>query len=255
MPIAVLSALGAEIELLIDSLESKSRANLAGWSIWDGSLSGREVVVAQAGLGKVNTAALAALIWERHHPELFMFTGVAGGLDPALGVGDVVIGERTIQHDAGVVTPEGLEVYQAGHIPFYNPTDHLGFAPSARLLEAMRTVAAQTALTSVLDRMPHVVFGTILTGDFFLQDPATRDRLHSALDGQVIEMEGAALAQVATRFGADHLVIRSLSDLAEGEAVAHFDRFVPEVAANSARLVLALIERLQEDEGDHPVGA
>ncbi len=57
-------------------------------------------------------------------------------------------------------------------------------------------------------------------------------------------MEGAALGQTAARLGIDHLVIRSLSDLASGESVEHFDRFVPQVAANSARLVLELLRLL-----------
>ena len=59
------------------------------------------VILAKAGLGKVNTAALAGIIWERHHPEAMLLTGVAGGLDPSLGIGDIAIGERTIQHDWG----------------------------------------------------------------------------------------------------------------------------------------------------------
>jgi adenosylhomocysteine nucleosidase len=251
----MLSALPAEISLLVESLESKERADLAGWPAWHGTMGTRRVVLAQAGFGKVNTAALTALVWERYRPSLFIFTGVAGALDPDLGIGDIVVGDRSIQHDAGVVSAAGLEVYQPGHVPFLNPTDLLGYSPSERLLETMRSVVAGVELSSVLGRQPKVVFGTILTGDYFLQDPTTRDRLRSALDGLAIEMEGAALAQVATRLGADHVVVRALSDLAGEEAIEDFDRFLPEVAANSAGLVLAFIERLEEHDGDNPVGA
>ncbi|HZD23098.1 MAG TPA: 5'-methylthioadenosine/adenosylhomocysteine nucleosidase [Acidimicrobiia bacterium] len=249
MTVAILSALQTELDLLIESLDGPDRSEIADWPIWVGTYRSSSVALAKAGLGKVNTAALSALLWDRIRPSLMVFTGVAGGLDPSLGVGDVVVGERTVQHDTGVIAPGGkLERYQAGHIPFYNPTDEDGYRPSSSTLATMRRVIPTARLTTVLERQPTVTFGTILTGDQFLRDEGTRQHLFTDFGAQAIEMEGAALAQTAARLGVDHLVIRALSDLAQGEAVVHFDRFVPEVSANSARLVLALLTAL--DEGD-----
>jgi adenosylhomocysteine nucleosidase len=255
MAVAVLSALQTELDLLIDSLAGSASEPIGDWPIWRGSLGNTEVIMARAGLGKVNTAALSALVWERHRPKVIVLTGVAGGLDPCLGVGDLVVGERSVQHDAGVMGRDGLERYQAGHVPFFNPTEELGFVPSHVLLETMRRVVPTVDLSPVLDREPEVVFGTIVTGDVFLQDVVTRDRLFAELSAQAIEMEGAALGQVASRLGVDHLVVRSISDLAGEEAVEHFDRFVAEVSANSARLLLALLSGLQEHDRDLPVGS
>jgi adenosylhomocysteine nucleosidase len=92
--------------------------------------------------------------------------------------------------------------------------------------------------------------GTILTGDVFLQDAQTRDRLYTELSAQAIDMEGAALGQLANHLGVDHIVIRAISDLAASEAAEHFDRYLPEVSANSARLVVGLLNRIQEDDRD-----
>lgn len=256
MTVIILSALQTEIDVLVESVDNARHDEIGGWPTWTGPIGSCDVVLARAGLGKVNTAALAAVLCQTHAPSLMVFTGVAGGLDPSLGVGDIVIGERTIQHDAGVIGPGGnLQRYQAGHIPFYNPTDEFGFTPSAKLLAEMQAAVQRVELTPVLDRPPTVEFGTILTGDVFLQDTGTRDRLYTELRAQAIEMEGAALSQVAARFGVDHIVVRSLSDMAEGEADAHFERFVAEVSANSARLVLGLIDGLEEDDRDLPVGS
>ncbi len=253
--LAVFSAMQAEVDLLVDALEESTMARVVEWPVWTGRIGEIDVVVARAGIGKVNTAALAAILWERHSPSMMMFTGVAGGLDPALGIGDIVIGQNTIQHDAGVIRPGGLERYQPGHIPFFNPTDRFGYQPSTAALDGMRDTVADVELTPVLGRSPQVTFGTILTGDQFLDDAAIRDRLFAELSAQAIEMEGAALAQTADRLQVDHLVIRSLSDRAGEGAIEDFGRFVPEVAANSARLVLRFIERVQDDDRDLTAGA
>lgn len=250
MPVAIFSALDEELALLRDSARGVRWDPSGPWHTWTGQLGGTAVVLAAAGLGKVNTAALAALIWQLHRPDLMVFSGVAGSIDPSLSVGDVVVGEHTIHHDAGVLGPGGLERYQAGHIPFYNPTEEFGYRPSDRLLEIMGAVAADVELTRVLDREPRVHFGTILTGDQFLNDEATRAELFADLGAQAIEMEGAALAQTATTLGVDHIVIRSVSDLAGAGAIEDFDRFLPEAAANSSRLVVALLHRLEHDYGD-----
>ncbi len=156
----------------------------------------------------------------------------------------MVIGERTIQHDWGIITPDGFIRYQAGHFPFFEPTEEFGFAPSKQLLEIAREASATIDLTPVLDRRPRFAWGTIITGDQFLRDEETRDRLFAELGARAIEMEGAAVGQMATRLGFDHLVVRSLSDLAGTESIDDFERFLPEVAANSARLVLEIIRRL-----------
>ncbi|MFQ5523125.1 MAG: 5'-methylthioadenosine/S-adenosylhomocysteine nucleosidase [Acidimicrobiia bacterium] len=240
-PIAVFSALRPELDLLVSNLESPSRETLAGRPVWVGDLEGLLAVLVQAGLGKVNTAALAGVVWERYRPRVFVFTGVAGGLDPDLAVGDVVIGELCIQHDAGVVGPDGLERYQAGHIPFFNPTDRFGFGPPEELLTRVRNRLEGFLLEPVMGREPRIVTGTILTGDQFLADETTRDRLFAELGGAAVEMEGAALAQAAEILGVDHLVIRSLSDRAGRDSISDFGQFLSEVAANSARVVRHLL--------------
>lgn len=254
MSIAVISALQTELELLIETLQDVDPGEIAGWPTWTGQRSGHHVVLARAGLGKVNTAALSALVWERFRPSLLVFTGVAGALDPSLSVGDVVVAERSIQHDAGVLTPAGLERYQAGHVPFFNPTEEFGYAPTEEMLQTVRRVIGDLELSPVLDRVPSVTVGTIVTGDQFLQDTATRDRLFTELGAQAIEMEGAALAQFASRVGCDHVVIRSLSDLAGESSTVDFERYLSEAASNSARLTGALIDRLQEHDRDLTAG-
>ncbi len=145
-----------------------------------------------------------------------------------------------------MIEGEALTVHQAGHVPFFNPADRLGYRPSNALLECARVGARDVHLTPVVDpeRNPRVVVGTILTGDQFVNCEATRERLHREFDAHAVEMEGAAVAQAAEALGVDCLVIRSLSDLAGVESTMDFVRLLDQVARNSGEVVKAIVSRL-----------
>jgi adenosylhomocysteine nucleosidase len=165
-------------------------------------------------------------------------------LDDDLGIGDVVVAERVIHHDAGVLEPDGFTVYQAGHVPFFNPTDRLGYRPSDDFLGRVRGVIDKGQLAPVLGRRPAVVFGTVVTGDQYVHAESVRRRLQATFAARAVEMEGAAVAQVAEHFGVDWLVVRALSDLAGGGASLDFNRFLDEVAANSVLVVRQVLSVL-----------
>lgn len=239
--IVVLSALDTELRALEDRLESAEPVELGPVAGKFGGIHGRDVVVLRTGLGKVATGLAVGLVWDRFRPGAFLFSGVAGGLAPELSIGDVVIGERSIQHDAGVIEPCGLVRYQPGHVPFVNPTDEYGYSPSHALLDRVHQAVDGLTLSPVLDRTPTITFGTVLTGDQYLRDENTRRELHHRFGAAAIEMEGAAMAQAATMFGADHLVVRALSDLAGAESIDDFGRYVSEVSANTAMVVSRII--------------
>jgi len=227
-PIAILTAIPEEIAAFGAHLTETSRETVAGVAIRHGALDGRPVVLAESGIGKVNGALAAAILFDRFGCRGIIFSGVAGGLDPALSVGDLVIATDVIQHDYGAFVTGALEVYRAGVLPFPEFRGDLAFAANARLI-----LAAQAALAG-----DGVHFGTILTGDTYLACTATRERLFGSFNGRAVDMESGAVAQVAQAFGAPWLIIRALSDLAGEDIHLDFQSFVKHAADAAAATVL-----------------
>jgi adenosylhomocysteine nucleosidase len=245
--VGVICAIPQELSELRAALDHDLRHEVGGFAFDHGRLDGRPVILAEAGIGKVNTATVATILAVRFDASMLVFKGVAGGLDPDLAIGDVVVADRAIQHDCGVIENERLQPYQAGHVPFFNPTDELGYAVEPALLERVQArlegveLAPLSARAGGGGRAPKIAHGTLLTGDQFINCEATRERLHRQLGGRAVAMEGAALAQVALRLRRSWLEIRALSDLAGKESHFDFAAFVDEVARYSAVILRRIL--------------
>jgi len=241
-PIGILSAIPEELKHLEDR-EQGSEA-LAGLVFHRGRIEGRDAVFVETGIGKVNAALTATILAERYACRALVFCGVAGGLDPALGIGDVVVATRLVQHDYGALKAGRLTVYQPGMPPMPGMDASHGFDMPLALQEKLRArlsgivlPAIEPAVSGAAQRQPLLHFGTVLTGDSFVNDDAERERLHRSFNALAVEMEGAAVAQVAQRFRLPWLVVRCLSDLAGADSHLNFPAFLP-LAAEAATLVV-----------------
>ena len=146
-----------------------------------------------------------------------IFTGVAGGVAPGLKVGDIVVSRDALQHDADV---RALG-YALGEVP----GEPLSWAADETLQEV--ALASAQALTEVTAGAVKVVSGRVLSGDQFIADKGKVTFLFETFGGACAEMEGAAVAQVCSRAGVPFVIVRSLSDSADGGAEVDFRAFTP----------------------------
>ena len=231
--LGVISALPEEFAHLSD--RSGQAQEIGGFAFWRGEIAGREAVFVESGAGKVNAGVATALLLDRFDCRALLMCGVAGGLDPTLGVGDIVVGTSNTQHDFGMHRDAGFHTIQPGSRPSLGQEWKPGYALADAVVSRLRDAVAGLVLETLPDsvgvgrRLPVVHFGAILTGDAFVNSDALRERLRAGFQAQAVEMEGGAVAQVARRWGEDipFVNVRCLSDLASSASHLDFRAFLP----------------------------
>jgi adenosylhomocysteine nucleosidase len=240
--LGIISSLPEELAHLCDRPGAVS--TIAGLPFWRGRIAGREAVFVESGAGKVNAGVATALLLDRFGCRALMLCGVAGGLDPALAVGDIVIGTSNIQHDYGIEKGDGFFHIQPGSRPALGDDWTPGYALDEQLVIRLRAAVEGLVMeplppdVDAARRVPAISFGPILTGDSFVNVEDTRRRLHGRFGAQAVEMEGAAAAQVARRWDRDLPVVnvRCLSDLAGAESHLDFRTFLPAAARIASKV-------------------
>lgn len=234
MTVGIICALPEEVEgLLAGSSEASVRADFVEARIGD-----CDVVVASCGLGKVQAAMTATTLVERWQCRGLVSAGTAGGLGDVLPM-QVVIGAELVQHDYGRSRGIGdLELYRPGipPLPDYRDIDHRLTLPAER-------VRRYRAITASLG---YVEYGMYASGDTFVNDAATRARLE-ALGATAVDMESAAVAQVAEYYGLPWLVAKGISDGASTTSHDDFLDGLAEASRRSAKTIEALLPAFLDD--------
>ncbi|MBC8154651.1 MAG: 5'-methylthioadenosine/adenosylhomocysteine nucleosidase [Bacteroidetes bacterium] len=242
---ALLGAFDEEVRLVQQSLQDPKTQVLNGITFMTGRLNGHEVVIAETGIGKTNAAMTTAFTLAYFQPERVLFTGIAGGINPDLQPGDIVIARQTGYHDYHTVTFDQRPTTQTRDAitknlnPAYFPADSL-------LLVKALAAAKETPFESIptTRRPPSISSGLVVTGDEFVNSEARVNQLRAEHRADATEMEGAAVAQVCYQQRVPCLVIRSLSDKANGNARQDMLTFYKIAARNSANLVIKLVGAL-----------
>jgi len=249
--LGIISALQQEQSGLIDLMQGTQTVRRGMRDYVSGSLWGMDCVCVLSRIGKVAAAATVATLIERFGVTHVVFTGVAGAVDKAVRVGDIVVADTLVQHDmdARPLFPR-FEVPLLGQSHFASDrhlTDQLAQAATGFLQHELETLVPAADRETFRLAAPRVHRGLIGSGDEFLHDRVRHEQLVSTLPSLLaVEMEGAAVAQVCFEFGLPFAVVRTISDGAN-EASAHdFMHFIERVAA---RYAFGIVKRLCTAEG------
>lgn len=224
-PLAIVGAMAEETEPLLAAAVGAVAERVGPFAFHRARLDGVPVLLATCGIGKVQAAALTQALLDRGAAAV-LFTGVAGGVDPTLRVGDLVVAADALQHDVDV-TALG---YALGQVPGHDAVRWVADADLRdRVVAAARTVAAAEGV--------RVVVGTVASGDRFVADPDDVAHLRSTFGAACAEMEGAAMAQVCAAWRAPWAIVRSVSDTADHAAQVDFRAFTTVAAARAVAVV------------------
>lgn len=245
-----MGAMPQEIESLVPVIADKKITTIGGRDFITGTMKGHDVVLVFSRMGKVAAASTATILTDRFNAELLIFTGVAGAIEPSLNIGDVVVADSLVQHDMDVSVLSGFKRFEIpllGKQFLIPPEDLVEKAVMAAenyvSLDMPVDIPAQKLKTFGMGK-PKIVKGLIGSGDQFIASSETVEKLRKLLPGLLcIEMEGAAVAQVAVEHQVPFIVFRTISDKADHSAFIDFPRFIRLVATH---ITCGCVRRLAE---------
>ncbi len=223
MRIGIIGAMSEEVQGFKKRLSNLDEERIGNLVFYTGVMHGKDIVLLETGIGKVNAAIGATLMIEAFDVEEIIFTGVAGGINEDLDLGDVVISRDLIQHDFDT-SAFGDKL---GVIP---RMDNSVFRADDELIEL--AVNAGKKLNG-----KKVIVGRILSGDQFIASPEKIAFLKKEFNGDCAEMEGAAVGHVCQIFDIPFVVVRTMSDKANSDAHTDYATFMRIAAENSITLV------------------
>ncbi|SES35337.1 5'-methylthioadenosine/adenosylhomocysteine nucleosidase [Salipaludibacillus aurantiacus] len=236
MAIGIIGAMDEEIDYFQEYIEKSVKVEKGHQTFYKGNWNGEETVLVKSGVGKVNAAMAAQKMIDLFDVTKIIFTGVAGAANPSLNVGDILISVSCQQHDIDA-SPLG---FKKGTIPMFNgPSD---FKADPVLVDTAYNSAQKTA------GQQKVLKGKVVSGDQFIADKEKIRELRELFNADCVEMEGAAVAQAACFNNIPYVVIRSISDKANGEANRSFQDFMKTAADNSAKIVADMMKSIKNEE-------
>ncbi len=240
MKIGIIGAMREEVEKLIAEMICEKQTVKGKRTFYEGSLYGKQVVLVFSRWGKVAAATTVTQLIIEYSVDKVIFSGIAGALSSQLAIGDVVIAEKLFQHDmdASPLMPR-FEIPLIGRSFF--EAEKMDMSKAKLAVE--KFIQTETVFMEKLKgyniSAPKVLLGDIASGDQFINSQDGRNEIKNNLPSVLcVEMEGAAVAQVCYDFSVPFLVIRTISDSADEEAVVDFPVFLEHVASEYAHYIL-----------------
>ena len=226
--LAIMGAMEEEIEPLLAHFDNVNFVEFANNKYYEVNYKGLDIVVAYSKIGKVFASLTATTMIEKFACDTLLFSGVAGGINPELKIGDLIIADKLCQHD--------LDITAFGHPNGFVPGGKVFVETTKSLRETAKKVASENNLK--------VIEGTIATGDQFVHSNERKDFIQSTFNADALEMEGASVAVVCDALNVPFFILRAISDTADMDAGFDFDEFLKSSAKNSADYLIKIVNEL-----------
>lgn len=219
MKIGFICAISEESTHILKQMQIQNVVERIKTRFYQGTFCDIELVLVVSGMGKVSSALCTQILIDEFDADLILFSGIAGGVNPALEIGDTVIAIETLYHD--------VDRY-GDRLDFNTPESFFRnrFRPEGKLIQQLRDGLKDFTLPMPRVLQPlrkndqlKIVFGRILTGDQVITSRAKVRNLYNTLAGDCVEMEGAAVAQTCMLYDRPFVIIRTISDLADEMAM------------------------------------
>ena len=198
--IGIICALSIEVEELTKLLENKQENTYAKMKYISGTINGKEVVMTECGIGKVNAAMSTQVMIDRYNPDIIINSGIAGSVSRELKIGDIVISKDCVQHDF-----DGTQMGDPKGLIQYNDETRIDIPVNNEIANKLFDACKDIENTNVM-------CGRIATGDFFVAEKSMRQSIADEFSAVACEMEGGAVAQVCYRNEVPCAVLRCISD-------------------------------------------
>ena len=223
--IGLIFAMEEEIQEFIKLIKVDNEYQLFGLPFYETVINDNHCLLTVCGVGKVNAARTTQILIDNYGVDMIINVGVAGGVSDNLKVGDIIIGERLVQHDFDITAFN----HDKGYIPnvgvFINSDEYLIRIASLVIKE-------------------NVYKGIIASGDIFLTDSLMSNKIRNKFDALCVEMEGASIAQVAYLSNTPFLVLRSISDIPNNQNVITYEEFLEESSRKIADALYKIIMKI-----------
>ncbi|MDD3305923.1 MAG: 5'-methylthioadenosine/adenosylhomocysteine nucleosidase [Acetobacterium sp.] len=224
--IGIIAAMDSEVRDVKSAMAEGIEIYHGGMTFFKGKLHQKEVVAVKSGVGKVNAAMCTQILIDVFKVNAIIHVGVAGAVHPDLEIGDIVISEDSCQYD--------MDARAFGHPRGEIPNMDITFFKADPVLIKLAVAAAEELGASYR-------VGRVMTADLGVDSNQLKEELREEFGGLCVEMEGAAVGQVAMLNQVPYLVIRSMSDKADSDLTDDYKANLEASIKNGVAIVLSMV--------------
>ena len=224
----IIAAMQEEMKEIENIMQDKTETQIYELKFVKGTINESEVILVQAGVGKVNAARTTQILIDNFKIDVVINIGSAASAKDDLDIGDIVIGKKLVQHDFDITAfdhPKGF----ISNVGQYMESDK-------ELIEKIEETVEQ-----LNDKEFKIKIGTIASGDIFCTELSMKNKIKDKFDADAIEMEGAAIAQVCKLDNIPFIVIRGISDSPNGNNAITFEQYLQKASYRCAEIIKKFI--------------